>query len=286
MRIDFRPDPALYPFTSRWFDSSRGRLHYLDEGSGPVIMFFHGNPTWSFLYRNVITRLRDQFRCIAADYLGFGLSDRPAGFGYTIEEHAQVMGELVDHLGLDGYLPMGQDWGGPISMAVATARADRVRGVVLGNTWFWPSEDLTTKTFSRVMGSPPMQWAILQRNFFVEKLIPAGTARSLSPAVMEHYRAVQPTREARAGVARMPKEILAAKPLLERLAREVPDKLGAKPALLVWGMKDFAFRPGANLPRMQAAFDDHVLVELPDAKHYIQEDAPERITEAILDRFG
>jgi haloalkane dehalogenase len=183
--------------------------------------------------RNVITRLRDQFRCIAADYLGFGLSDRPAGFGYTIEEHAQVMGELVDHLGLDGYLLMGQDWGGPISMAVATARADRVRGVVLGNTWFWPSEDLTTKTFSRVMGSPPMQWAILQRNFFVEKLIPAGTARSLSPVVMEHYRAVQPTREARAGVARMPKEILAAKPLLERLAREVPDKLGAKPALLV-----------------------------------------------------
>jgi len=286
MRIDFRPDPALYPFTSRWFDSSRGRLHYLDEGSGPVIMFFHGNPTWSFLYRNVITRLRDQFRCIAADYLGFGLSDRPAGFGYTIEEHAQVMGELVDHLGLDGYLLMGQDWGGPISMAVATARADRVRGVVLGNTWFWPSDDLTAKTFSRVMGSPPMQWAILQRNFFVEKLIPAGTARSLSPVVMEHYRAVQPTREARAGVARMPKEILAAKPLLERLAQEVPDKLGAKPALLVWGMKDFAFRPGANLPRMQAAFDDHVLVELPDAKHYIQEDAPERITEAILDRFG
>jgi haloalkane dehalogenase len=286
MRIDFRPDPALYPFTSRWFDSSRGRLHYLDEGSGPVIMFFHGNPTWSFLYRNIITRLRDQFRCIAADYLGFGLSDRPAGFGYTIEEHAQVMGELVDHLGLDGYLLMGQDWGGPISMAVATARADRVRGVVLGNTWFWPSEDLTTKTFSRVMGSPPMQWAILQRNFFVEKLIPAGTVRSLSPVVMEHYRAAQPTREARAGVARMPKEILAAKPLLERLAREVPDKLGAKPVLLVWGMKDFAFRPGANLPRMQAAFDDHVLVELPDAKHYIQEDAPERITEAILDRFG
>jgi haloalkane dehalogenase len=286
MRIDFRPDPALYPFTSRWFDSSHGRLHYLDEGSGPVIMFFHGNPTWSFLYRNIITRLRDQFRCIAADYLGFGLSDRPAGFGYTIEEHAQVMGEFVDHLGLDGYLTMGQDWGGPISMAVDIARADRVHGVVLGNSWFWPAADLTTKTFSRVMGSPPMQWAILRRNFFVERLIPAGTASPLSDAVMNHYRGAQPTPEARAGVAKMPKEILAAKPLLERLAREVPDKLGGKPVLLVWGMKDFAFRPGAYLPRMQAAFDDHVLVELPDAKHYIQEDAPERITEAILDRFG
>jgi haloalkane dehalogenase len=163
---------------------------------------------------------------------------------------------------------------------------DRVRGVVLGNTWFWPAADLPTKIFSRVMGSPPMQWAILRRNFFVEKLIPVGTATRLSDAVMEHYRRVQPTPEARAGVARMPKELLAAGPLLDRLAREVPDKLGAKPALLVWGMKDFGVRPGPNLPRMRAAFGDHQLVELPDAKHYIQEDAPERITEAILNRFG
>ena len=84
---------------------------------------------------------------------------------------------------------------------------------------------------------------------------------------MEHYRSVQPTPEARAGVARMPKEILAARPLLERLAREVPDKLGGKPALLVWGKKDFALRPGPNLPRMRAAFGDHVLVDLPDVKH-------------------
>jgi haloalkane dehalogenase len=286
MRIDFTPDPALYPFTSRWFDSSHGRLHYVDEGSGPVIMFFHGNPTWSFLYRDIITGLRDQFRCIAVDYLGFGLSDRPPGFGYRIEQHAQVVGELVDRLDLDGYLTMGQDWGGPISMAVDVDRADRVRGVVLGNTWFWPAADLPTKAFSRIMGSLPMQWAILRRNFFVERLIPAGTATRLSGAVMAHYRGVQPTAEARAGVARMPKEILAAGPLLERLAREVPDKLGAKPALLVWGMKDVAFRPGPNVPRMRAAFSDHEFIELPAAKHYIQEDAPERITEAIRSRFG
>ena len=62
MQIDFTPDPALYPFTSRWFDSSAGRVHYVDEGTGPVIMFFHGNPTWSFLYRDIIAGLRDQFR--------------------------------------------------------------------------------------------------------------------------------------------------------------------------------------------------------------------------------
>jgi haloalkane dehalogenase len=165
-------------------------------------------------------------------------------------------------------------------------RADRVRGIVLGNTWFWPTDELTTKIFSRVMSSPPMQYAILRRNFFVNRLIPAGMARRPSSVVMEHYRAVQPNAEARLGVAEMPKQILAARPLLARLAREVPEKLGAKPTLLVWGMKDFAFRPGPTLPRMRQTFCDHVLVELPGANHFIQEDAPDQIAAAIIDRFG
>lgn len=286
MTIDFTPDPKLYPFQSRWFDSSQGRVHYIDEGDGPPLLLYHGNPTWSFLYRNIVVALRDRFRCVAPDYLGFGLSDRPAGFGYKVDEHARVVGELVDHLGLDDFVTMGQDWGGPVSMAVAVERADRVRGVILGNTWFWPTDEFTTKMFSRVMSSPPLQYAILHRNFFVERLIPAGTQHRPSDAVMRHYRAVQPSPDARRGVAEMPKQILAAAPLLARLAREVPDKLGAKPALFVWGMKDFAFRPGPTLPRMRAAFPDHVLVELPKAKHFIQEDAPDQIAAAITERFG
>ncbi|MGH3633216.1 MAG: haloalkane dehalogenase [Mycobacterium sp.] len=286
MSVDFTPDPQLYPFVSRWFDSTRGRLHYVDEGSGTPILLCHGNPTWSFLYRDIVVALRDRFRCIAPDYLGFGLSERPAGFGYTIAEHASVIGELVDHLGLDGYLTMGQDWGGPVSMAVDVARADRVRGVVLGNTWFWPADTLSMKAFSKVMSSRPMQYAILQRNFFVERLIPAGTGRRLSAAVMAHYRAVQPGPQDRPGVARLPKEILAARPLLEQLSREVPAALGGKPALLVWGMKDQAFRPGSMIPRILTAFPDHVVVELTNAKHFIQEDAPGEIAAAIIDRFG
>ncbi len=84
----------------------------------------------------------------------------------------------------------------------------------------------------------------------------------------------------------MPKQIMAAYPLLGRLAEEVPAKLGAKPALFVWGMKDFAFRPGPTLPRMRAAFPDYVLIELPNAKHFIQEDAPDQIAGAIVERFG
>jgi haloalkane dehalogenase len=286
MRIEFTPDRSLYPFESRWFDSSRGRMHYIDEGAGPAILFCHGNPTWSFLYRHIVLALRDRFRCVAMDYLGFGLSDRPDDYDYTITEHAAVVGELVDHLAVEEYVVMGQDWGGPIGMAVSVERADRVRGVVLGNTWFWPAESLSMKTFSRVMSSGPLQRRILDRNFFVERLMPSGMASTLTPQEMDHYREVQPSPEARRGVAEMPRQILAARPLLERLARQVPERLGDTPALLVWGMRDMGFRPKAFLPRMRATFPDHEVVELPRAKHYIQEDAPEEIAAAILGRFG
>src|SRR5919198_4515276 len=100
MRVHFIPSPELFPYGSRWFDHREIRMHYVDEGSGTPILMCHGNPTWSFLYRGVITRLRERFRCIAVDYPGFGLSDRPDGYGYTPAEHAAVVGELVRELDL------------------------------------------------------------------------------------------------------------------------------------------------------------------------------------------
>src|SRR5690348_12850994 len=166
MQVDFVPDRTLYPFESRWFDGAGPRVHYVDEGSGPAVVMFHGNPTWSFLYRKVIVALHDRFRCIAMDYPGFGLSERPAGYGYTPVEHAQVIGALVDHLKLDTFFVVGQDWGGPIGLSVALDRADNVAGMVFANTWYWPA-DGPFNVFSILMSSPPLQWLILQRNFFV-----------------------------------------------------------------------------------------------------------------------
>ena len=284
MIAEFVVDRGLYPFESRWFDGRSGRMHYIDEGQGPPIVFFHGNPTWSFLYRNVITRLRGQFRCIAMDYLGFGLSEHPDDFGYTVEEQAAAVGELIDHLGLNDFITMGQDWGGPISMAVATARPDRVRGVVLGNTWFWPADGWRLKLFSIVMGTWPLQYLVLHRNLFVE-FVRLATTEKLAETVMQHYRGVQPTPAARRGIAEFPKQIRAARPLLERLAHGVPGQLGSKPALFVWGMEDPAFPLASTLSRLQDTFPDNVVVRLPRANHFIQEDAPGAIAEAILQRF-
>ena len=138
----FVPDRALYPFDSRWFQSSVGQVHYLDEGSGPPILFLHGNPTWSFLYRGIVIRLRKLFRCIAMDYPGFGLSVHPPTYGYTAAEHADVVSELVRELGLDDLTIMGQDWGGPIGMRVALNERGRMRSMVMGNTWYWPERSI------------------------------------------------------------------------------------------------------------------------------------------------
>ena len=257
----------------------------MDEGSGAPILMLHGNPTWSFLYRGIIVRLRDRFRCVAVDYPGFGLSDRPPGYGYTPAEHAQVVEELVRDLDLTDLIVMGHDWGGPIGTAVGVSVAERVAGVVLGNTWFWPP-DRSMRIFSRVMSSPPLQWAIRRRNFFVERIVPGGTVRRLSDEEMEHYRAVQPTPDARVGVAELPRQIISATPWLAELAAAVPRTLGDKRALIVWPMRDVAFPAKRVLPRVREAFADSVVVELPQARHYFQEDCPDEVAAAIAERFG
>ena len=107
MTAPFEPDRRLFPFESKWFQSSRGQVHYVDEGAGAPILFLHGNPTWSFLYRGIVIRLRKNFRCIAVDYPGFGLSPHPPGYGYTAAEHAEVVLELVKGLGLSNLTIMG-----------------------------------------------------------------------------------------------------------------------------------------------------------------------------------
>ncbi len=170
--VDFEPESEFFPFESRWFDSSAGPIHYIDEGRGKPLLLLHGNPDWSFLYRKIVVGLRDRFRCVAMDYPGFGLSVHPDdSYGYTSAEHAVVVRELVEHLDLADMVVMGQDWGGPIGMDVASRMPERISGLVMGNTWFWPAGSFMLNSFSRLMGSPPLQALITKRNFFVTPLM-------------------------------------------------------------------------------------------------------------------
>ena len=101
----------LFPFESHFVEVDGARIHYIDEGQGPVFLGLHGNPTWSFLYRHIVNGLKHRFRCIALDYPGFGLSTAPPGYRYTIAEHSRVVEGFVTQLGLEGITPMVQDWG-------------------------------------------------------------------------------------------------------------------------------------------------------------------------------
>jgi haloalkane dehalogenase len=272
----------LYPFESHYADVDGARVHYIDEGNGPPLLLMHGNPTWSFLYRDLIIGLRDRYRCIAIDYPGFGLSQAASGYSYTPAEHANVVEDLFVRLDVKDVTMMVQDWGGPIGFAAATRHPDRFAAFVIGNTWAWPKSDPGTQVFSRLLGGPIGGYLILRRNFFVEKIIPQNVKRKKLPeAVMEAYRGPFPTPESRQPLHVFPREILGSRALLAEVEKGLP-ALSDRPALIVWPTKDIAFREPERR-RWEEIFPNHRTVMLEGAGHYIQEDAAEEIIAAIRD---
>jgi haloalkane dehalogenase len=256
-----------------------GPVHYIDEGEGDPILFLHGNPTWSFLYRGIVIRLRKKYRCVALDYPGFGLSARPENYGYTPAEHADVVTTLVRHLDLERLTIMGHDWGGPIGMRVALDETSRLRALVMGNTWYWPADAWQLKAWAYVMASAPVQTQILRRNILVEKLMPYAVKFPLAEEVMHHYREALPTPKSRIGAAELPGQVLEAGLWLGDLADQVRERLANVPLLLLWGIGDHLY----PMSFMQHFREDFRLTSIHrlDARHFIQEDAPGEIAEAI-----
>jgi haloalkane dehalogenase len=272
----------LYPFTGRHLELDRARVHYVDEGGGPPLLLLHGNPTWSFVYREVIAGLRDRFRCVAPDLPGFGLSSAAPGYGFTPAEHADVLERLVLALDMRDVTMMAQDWGGPIGFAVATRHPEHFRGFVIANTWAWPKGDPGTQLFSRLLGGPVGRRLIQHRNVFVERILPGGVRRRKLPdAVMDAYRGPFPTPASRVPVAVLPREILRSRTFLGEVERRL-QVLRDRPALLVWPTADVAFRQRERR-RWEELFPDHRTVLIEGAGHYVQEDAPEEIVAAIRD---
>ena len=273
------PEP-LYPFADRYADIGGVPVHYVDEGSGPPLLLLHGNPTWSFLYREIIRGLSDRYRCVAPDYPGFGLSRAGPGYGFTPAEHAAVIERLVLELDLSEVTLMVQDWGGPIGFWVATRHPERFAALVIANTWAWPKSDLGTQVFSRLLGGPVGRHLILQRNLFVERILPGNVKRRrLSAEVMEAYRGPFPTPQARRPVAVLPREILGSREFLATVQRGLP-ALRDRRALITWPTADPAFR-ARERRRWEELFPAHRTVMLEGAGHYVQEDAPEEIVAAI-----
>jgi haloalkane dehalogenase len=279
-RPDWVPDD-LYPFESKYAEFDGIRLHYIDEGMGPTILFLHGNPTWSFLYRNIISGLRDEFRCVALDYPGFGLSPTPDDYSHTPSEHAVVVKRLVRELDLQDVTLMAQDWGGPIGLTVASDEPHRFAGFILGNTWAWPLNGIFHfEFFARLMGSRVAGFWIRNANAFVNVMIPLGTETRLPSDVMRAYRGPFSQPKARIPTSRFPRELLASRPFMTHLAAGL-HRVSHLPVLFTWGGRDFALRKEVELPRFQRLFPNHETVILERARHFFQEDAPEEVVIAI-----
>src|SRR5579862_796205 len=148
-------DRKEYPFEPHYIDVDGGRMHYVDEGQGPPVVFVHGNPTWSFLFRGMIRDLSLKHRCIAMDHIGFGLSDKPAHWGYTPELHARNFAKLIEHLGIPQFTLIAHGSGGPIALSYAVENPAHISGIVVMNSWMWPlKEHPPAKKYDRAVSNP------------------------------------------------------------------------------------------------------------------------------------
>lgn len=274
-------DEELFPFQSRFIEIDGCRVHYVDEGDGPPILFVHGNPTWSFLYRDIIGLLKERFRCIAIDHPGFGLSTARPGYGFMPAEHTDVLAHFIHELDLRELTVMGQDWGGPIGLGAAARQPERIAALVIANTWAWPMTHRPYfQVFSRTIGGPIGHWLIHRYNAFVELAMPMGTVRTkVTKRIVDHYRAPFATPSARKPTWIFPRQILHARDYLAEVERGL-EKLADRPVLILWGTADSAFR-GKERRRFERSFPDHRTVLLPGVGHYVQEDAPAEVADAI-----
>lgn len=276
-------DRTLFPYAQRRIELGGHELAYIDEGEGPPLLMLHGNPTWSFVYRDVIGGLRDRFRCIAPDLPGFGFSTAATGFGFRPAEHSRVIERLVDALDLRAVTLMVQDWGGPIGLAAATRHPERFSALILLNTFAWPvNGDFHFEYFSRLMGGPIGKVLITHANAFVNLLVPAGIRRGKpSPGVMAAYRGPFARREDRRPTHVFPREILRSREFLAEVEQGL-SRLRDLPTLILWGDRDIAFRD-TERKRFEQLFPRHKTVVLAGAGHFVQEDAADEIIEATRD---
>jgi len=278
----FIVDKEAYPFESNWYERNGASMHYVDEGEGIPVLLCHGNPDWSFLYRDIIKELSGECRLIAYDLPGFGFSDTPEGYNFTPQEHAAWISGLVnDHLKLEEYILVVGDWGGPTGLSVATQQPDNILGAVITNTWAWKAEGMLN-TFSILNKTPIMHRLNTKRNFFVEKLMIDGINESSknNEAILNAYRWALPTAVSRIGVAEFPKQITKAESWLESIEQRLP-VLADKPIELIFGLKDFALATPEIQEKWLSLYPNANVQKLPDAGHFTQEDNPESFAVAI-----
>jgi haloalkane dehalogenase len=267
-------DRAAYPFQSRYLDLEMGRLHYVDEGQGPPIVFVHGTPTWSFEYRTLIAHFSKTHRCIALDHIGFGLSDKPREWGYRPADHARNLAALIEHLGLGEFTLVVHDFGGPIGLSYAIEHPEQIERLVIFNTWMWSlADNKQVQSASKLVNGPLGAFLYKRLNAsprWLLKMVWANKA-TLTPEVHRAYTSVHTTPEERQGMYQLARELLGSSEWYDSLW-ERRERLADIPTLLLWGQRDATF--GAVLERWRTALPQAQVVAFPNAGHFVMEEEP------------
>jgi haloalkane dehalogenase len=275
-----------YPFEPRYLDWDGIRLHYLDEGTGPPIVVFHGEPTWSFLYRRMIPPLTAAgYRVIAPDYPGFGRSDKPTDPGfYTYDRMVAATQFVCGALQLEDATAVVQDWGGPIGLRTAVELPDRFRRLVILNTGLYSGPGRTSPMFDAwrafVEQTPDLPVDVVMRN---------GSGTDWNQEVLDGYASPFPSQEYKVGAWRLP--------LIVPLADDDPGAQAmiavgtalaswTDPALVLFSDQDpiFSTRVGERFASSIPGAGPLEIIS--GAGHFLQEDDPEAVSAAIVAFLG
>jgi pimeloyl-ACP methyl ester carboxylesterase len=276
-------DNDLFPFESKWITIDEHEIHYIDEGQGEIILFAHGTPEWSFGYRDLIKDLKKNFRCIAVDMVGFGLSEKPQDTDYTCVAHAKRLEKFINILDLKNISIVANDFGGGIAMSYVLGHPENIRKVFLFNTWMWSLKN--DKHFSnpaKIMNSWFGKLLYLSFNFPVNVIMPSafGNKKLLTKSIHDHYKKPLPQGQ-RTALYIFAKELMDASDWWEDLWSQL-DKIDQRKFFIFWGLRD-KFIPLTNLEKWKTKLPHAKFITFEKAGHFVQEENSQEMAIAIRD---
>jgi haloalkane dehalogenase len=272
-----------YPFRPKTYGLKSGHnMNYVDEGSGEVLVCLHGNPTWSFYYRHVVTRLKDKYRVIVPDHIGCGLSDKPQDYSYRLNDHIENVTALLNHLGVEKFSLLVHDWGGAIGFGLATRMKERVQKIVALNTAAYTCDYIPWQI--NLCKTPVIgERAIRMFNGFAWPATFMAVTKPMPKHVKQGFLLPYNNYKNRIATARFVKDIPmnSSHPSYHTLfeIEQGLDKL-TMPKLFLWGRKDFCFND-YFLNRWQKIYPKAEYKVYEKAGHYVLEDERDEVISSI-----
>ena len=290
---------GTYPFEPKYMTVFGKKLHYIDEkpkdnpDAEPVVMI-HGNPTWSYLYRNFVPPLVDAgYRCFAPDHLGYGKSEKSLDRNeFVLKRKIEYFSEMMDQMDLNNVTLVMQDWGGSIGLGYAVEHPERIKRLIIMSTWaFVFPEDVPEESLPQLLKmcrEPEVgETMLLAYNVFIEGFLPLSIVRKekITPDLMAAYRAPFPDYNSRIPTMAIQDVPLRKDQVSYPTMQAVQEKLNVLnvPTCFIWGEDDHVFPAETFLPLWQGTYPHGETHMIPRADHFLQEDAPEEICEIIVD---